>query len=215
MRFEAFEEIISALKESKLPGEVAQIQMAPPFREALIKRQKLEAKPFRKAAVLALFYPNKYNETMLVFIVRKSYDGVHSGQIGFPGGKPEPVDDNLSQTAIRETWEEIGVSRSSIQLLKPLTELYIPPSNFNVSPFLGMTNFRPIFTLQTSEVQSIIEVPLSDILNKKNRIETSVKTSYGPTVRVPSFEFQGNIIWGATAMILMEIVELFQQILKK
>lgn len=215
MRFEAFEEIISALKESKLPGELAQSQMAPPFRETLIKRQTLTGKPPRQAAVLALFYPNKSNETTLVFIVRKSYDGVHSGQIGFPGGKPELVDDNLSQTAIRETWEEIGVSRSSIQLLKPLTELYIPPSNFNVSPFLGMTNFTPIFTLQPSEVQSVKEVSLSDVLNKNNRIESLVKTSYGPTVCVPSFDFQGEIVWGATAMILMEIVVLFQQILKK
>lgn len=215
MRFEAFEEIISALKDSKLPGELAQRQMAPPFREILIQRQKLEGKPSREAAVLALVYPNKVKDTTVVFIVRKSYDGVHSGQIGFPGGKPELEDKNLAQTAIRETWEEIGVNRSCIQLLKPLTELYIPPSNFNVSPFLGMTKSTPIFTLQPSEVQSVLEVPLNDILNENNRIETSVNTSYGPSVCVPCFDFQGKIIWGATAMILMEIVMLFQQILKK
>jgi len=215
MRFEAFEEIISQLKALNLPGEGAQMQMAPPFRNELIQQHQTEGRVPKRAAVMALLYPDKNNQTSLVFIVRNSYNGVHSGQIGFPGGKPEPEDQDMADTAYRETWEEIGVEPRSIRLIRPMTELYIPPSNYNVSPFLGVTKKTPKFKLQLSEVQSIIEVTLEDILDDKHQILTVVKTSYGPHVEAPAFQFNGQIIWGATAMILMEIVRLFQSILKK
>lgn len=215
MRFEAFEKIISALIDADLSGLPAQMQMAPPFRDVLIQRQKLEGNRVKKAGVLALLYPDFEENINMVFIVRKSYDGVHSGQIGFPGGKPEAEDGSLAQTAIRETWEEIGVKQSLIQIIKPLTDLYIPPSNFNVSPFLAVIKSTPKFNIQPSEVQSIIEVSLNDILDKKNLISTLVKTSYGPSVQVPAFLFKGQIVWGATAMILMEIVVLLRTVLKK
>lgn len=215
MRFEAFEKIISELIDAALPGLSAQMQMAPPFREELILRQKSEDRLPKRAAVMALFYPNKNNCISLVFIVRNSYDGVHSGQIGFPGGKPELEDQNLAETACRETWEEIGVDMASVELIRPLTPLYIPPSNYDVFPFIGMTRDLPIFKVQLSEVQSIIEVTLNEILDNKNIIFTTVKTSYGPKVTVPAFQFDGQIVWGATAMILMEIVVLLRTVLKK
>lgn len=215
MRFAAFQKIISQIKVSDLPGESAQMLMAPPFREELIQRHKAEGRSPKSAAVLALFYPDDNNTTTLVFIVRNSYDGVHSGQIGFPGGKPEPQDLSMADTACRETWEEVGVEMASIELIRPMTSLYIPPSNYDVFPFLGMTPKTPSFKLQASEVKSIIEVTLSDILELKNQNYTTVKTSYGPHVRVPAFTFKDQIVWGATAMILMEIMILFQSILKK
>lgn len=135
--------------------------------------------------------------------------------MGFPGGKPELSDQNLEATAVRETWEEIGVLKDHIKLLFPLTELYIPPSNFIVFPFVGFTDATPDFKLQPSEVESIIEIPLNDVLDDSKRIFSLVSTSYGPKVNVPAFNFEGHIVWGATAMILMELIHLLNSILKK
>lgn len=215
MRFDVFSKIISTINSFALPGMEAQMLMAPPFREALLKQSVTLRAKAKLAAVMALFYPNKQGETHLVFIVRKSSPGVHSGQIGFPGGKPELGDVDLKATAVRETWEEIGVSSDSIHVLCPLTDLYIPPSNFNVFPYIGMTTSTPNFKRQPSEVESIIEIPLIDILDDSKRVFSLVSTSYGPKVNVPAFNFEGHIVWGATAMILMEIIELLNSILKK
>ena len=215
MRFEAFSKIINAINSFALPGLEAQMLMAPPFREALLKQSVSLRANAKLAAVMALFYPDNEGVTHLVFIVRKSSPGVHSGQIGFPGGKPEFEDIDLKATAVRETWEEIGVSSHSIHVLCPLTEVYIPPSNFDVFPFIGMTASTPNFKRQPSEVESIIEIPLKDILDDSKRIFSLVSTSYGPKVSVPAFNFEGHIVWGATAMILMEIIELLNSILKK
>lgn len=215
MRFDAFSKIINAINSFALPGLEAQMHMAPPFREALLKQSVSLRANAKLAAVMALFYPNKTGETHLVFIVRKSSPGVHSGQIGFPGGKPELGDVDLKATAVRETWEEIGVSSNSIHVLCPLTEVYIPPSNFDVFPFVGIMASTPNFKRQPSEVESIIEIPLKDILDESNRVFSLVSTSYGPKVNVPAFNFEGHIVWGATAMILMEIIELLNSILKK
>ena len=107
------------------------------------------------------------------------------------------------------------MSKDHIKLLFPLTELYIPPSNFIVFPFVGMTAKTPNFKLQPSEVGSIIEVPLNDVLDDSKRIFTLVSTSYGSKVKVPAFNFDGHIVWGATAMILMELIHLLNSILKK
>ena len=215
MRFDAFSKIINAINSFALPGLEAQMLMAPPFREALLKQSVSHRANAKLAAVMALFYPNKQGETHLMFIVRKSSPGVHSGQIGFPGGKPESGDVDLKATAVRETWEEIGVSSQSIHVLCPLTEVYIPPSNFNVFPFVGMSTSTPNFKRQPSEVESIIEILLKDILDDSKRVFSLVSTSYGPKVNVPAFNFEGHIVWGATAMILMEIIELLNSILKK
>ena len=214
MRFDAFEKILSERKHLELKGAPTQLKMAPPFRKELLEHNKSLIKEAKKAAVMALFYPNKVNETYLVFIVRKSYDGVHSGQIGFPGGKPEPEDVNLEQTALRETWEEIGVKSNKVDMVCALTNLYIPPSNFNVYPFIGCSASTPKFKLQPSEVESIVEIPVQKLLDDSFQTYTKVSTSYGPTVQVPAFNFDGHIIWGATAMILIEIVDMIKDIIK-
>ena len=215
MRFDAFSKIIKSINSVALPGLEAQMLMAPPFREALLKQNSNVIKDAKSAAVLALFYPNHKGDTHLVFIVRKSNSGVHSGQIGFPGGKPELEDVDLKATAVRETYEEIGVPLEAVHVVGGLSKVYIPPSNFNVFPYVGITNLTPKFRAQPSEVEAIIEMPLSDVLEDSKRGFSMVSTSYGPKVKVPAFNFEGHIVWGATAMMLMEIIYLLNSILKK
>ena len=215
MRFKAFEKTIQEINKLSLPGLDIQLQMAPPFREQLLERYKEERKSAKLAAVLALFYPSVECETRMVLIGRKSYKGVHSAQVGFPGGKPEPEDCSKEATALRETFEEIGVSSDKITVLRELSSLYIPPSNFLVAPFLGIAESPLTFTLQESEVETILEVPLTEFLNKKSEVFSEVLTAEGSIYNVPAFKLSGRIVWGATAMMLIEIKTMINQVLKK
>ena len=215
MRFKAFEKTIQEINKLSLPGLDIQLQMAPPFREQLLERYKEERKYAKLAAVLALFYPSVEGETRMVLIFRKSYKGVHSAQVGFPGGKPEPEDCSKEATALRETFEEIGVSSDKITVLRELSSLYIPPSNFLVAPFLGIAESPLTFTLQESEVETILEVPLTEFLNKKSEVFSEVLTAEGSIYNVPAFKLSGRIVWGATAMMLIEIKTMINQVLKK
>ena len=215
MRFKAFEKTIVEINKLSLPGIETQLKMAPPFREQLLERYKEERKSAKLAAVLALFYPSIEGETLMVLILRKSYKGVHSAQVGFPGGKPEPEDVSKEATALRETWEEIGVSSDKIRVLRELSSIYIPPSNFLVSPFLGIAAAPLSFTLQESEVDDVLEVPLSEFLDDKSEVSSEVFVSEGVTTEVPAFKLRDRIVWGATAMMLIEIKTMLNQILKK
>lgn len=213
MNFGLFIDKIVHLEHLPLPGETAQFKMSPPYRQALLKMNEQVIKNSKKAAVMALFYPNINNETHVVLIKRKSYKGVHSAQFAFPGGKVEKSDITLMDTALRETEEEIGVPKHTVTNIKPLTELYIPPSNFTVFPYFGTLLKTPIFIKQESEVDAIVEVSLQDFLNENMISTTIVKTSYNIEVEVPAYNLNGNIVWGATAMMLSEIKELLNKVL--
>jgi len=140
MNFDEFLVSLSKIKNIPLPAEASQFKMSPPFRRELITRYKEAMKDAKRAGVLAMFYPNTSNETHLALILRKTYNGVHSAQIGFPGGKFEDEDKSLKHTAIRETGEEIGVPEHQIKIVKHMKEEYLPPSNLYVQHFIGITN---------------------------------------------------------------------------
>lgn len=197
----------------ELPGEAIQLKMAPMERLLELKQKARELNTAKKAGVLALFYPNSNFETHLVLILRKTYKGVHSAQIGFPGGKYEDEDDSLQQTALRETEEEVGVPIDSVSVLKKLTEIYIPPSNFFVQPYMAITSITPNFIPQEEEVESIIEVPLTHFLDDDILITKTLTTSYATNTEVPAFLLNGHVIWGATAMMLSEVRQLLKQLL--
>ena len=150
---------------------------------------------------------------MLVLILRKTYKGVHSAQIGFPGGKYENVDNSLNDTALRETEEEIGVLRNTVSVLKKLTEVYIPPSNFFVQPYLGITKNTPNFILQKEEVEMLIEVPLIHFMDDTVKISQNLTTSYSKNIEVPAFLLNNHLVWGATAMMLSEVREILKELL--
>jgi len=209
MNFNEFLQSVSKIKNIPLTAEASHIKMMPPFRQQLLEHTKHKIKSAKKAGVLALFYPNKNNETTFVLILRKSYNGIHSAQIAFPGGKLEP-NESLANAALRETQEEVGVPVNQVELIKPLSEVYIPPSNFYVHPFWGFTKTTPLFVKQDTEVETIIEVSLEDFLNDKFLTNRWVNTSYSMEVETPVFLLNNHVVWGATAMILSEIKDLLK-----
>ena len=213
MLFNSFLESVVKIEHLNLFGETSHAKMSPSYRLELAEKMKAKSKLAKKAAVLALFYPNTEGETYLVLILRKTYKGVHSAQVGFPGGKYEDDDKDLKVTAIRETEEEIGVPTSSIEVIKKLSPLYIPPSNFMVHPYLAILKKTPNFVKQDEEVEAIIEVRLTDFLNKINCITARVPTSFGVEANVPAFRLNGHSVWGATAMMLGELKDLLKQVL--
>jgi 8-oxo-dGTP pyrophosphatase MutT (NUDIX family) len=213
MNFDEFVISVSKIKNIPLPAEASQFKMSPPFRRELMKQQREKMKNPNKAGVLALFYPDQTRQTNLVLILRNTYKGVHSGQVGFPGGKLELGDNSLKEAAIRETYEEIGIPIDHIEVVKELTELYIPPSNFYVKPYLGITSETPNFIPDESEVQEIIEVLLNHFIDDNNVITKSVSTSYNVEIEVPAFLLNDHVVWGATAMMMSEIKDLLRQVL--
>lgn len=213
MNFDEFLIRISKVKNIPLPAQVSQFKMAPPLRLELLEKNKEAIKFAKRAGVLALFYPDVFQKTNLVLILRKSYEGVHSAQVGFPGGKLEPDDDSLEHAALRETYEEIGVPVHDIEVISALTEVYIPPSNFYVQPYLGFSNKTPRFIKDENEVEAIIEISLGHFIDDNMVISKRVSTSYKVEVEVPAFSLNGHVVWGATAMILSEIKDLLKQVL--
>ena len=186
--------------------------MAPIGRMAILEKLTRAKQDPKRAAVLMLIYP-KDNDSHLVLIVRNSYPGVHSSQIAFPGGKVEPLDRNLQETALRETEEEIGIPQNKIEVARAFTEVYIPPSNFLVAPFLGVCKSCLEFTLQEDEVAGIIELPLKDFLSDHIVVTRRLKTSYDIAIDVPAFLVKEHIVWGATAMMLSELKDTIKKVL--
>lgn len=214
MNFQDFLRIVPYLRTVNLPGEEAQNIMLPQERRKMLEVLNLDELKPKNAGVMMMFYP-KDGLTHLVLIVRNSYDGVHSSQIAFPGGKYEKEDIHLEQTARRETYEEIGVSSDKIEVLKAFTHLYIPPSNFMVYPFLGICKEEITFLPDATEVASIIELPLTTFLSDSIIVNSNMTTSYAKSIVVPAFKIEDHIVWGATAMILSELKSVLNSILNK
>ncbi|MCX6265850.1 MAG: CoA pyrophosphatase [Bacteroidetes bacterium] len=161
----------------------------------------------KQSSVLILLYP--LDGTIgFVLMLRPEYRGVHSGQISLPGGKYEDTDESLIYTALRESQEEVGIDPAQVQIIGQLTEMYIPPSNFLVTPVIGYQSSQPHFKADPKEVAKIIEIKLDDLMDKGNMQMKKMKLSVGFSLEVPSYFIDGNIIWGATAMILSELREI-------
>ncbi len=188
-----------------LPGPEAQDRMAHAVRSSYPSKTK----DARVACVLLALYPkNKAWHFVLIQRVSNNPNDRHGGQISFPGGGLEASDASLEQGALREAEEEVGIIREDVKILGRLTEMFIPVSNFIVHPFIGVLNYTPKFIPQETEVQQIIEVPLSDFLDPANRKKTAIQLPNNLTLKnVPYFDIQGHVVWGATAMMLNEFQE--------
>lgn len=205
-----FSELLSKRLSGELPGLDKQLLMAPNNRENEI-RKGLHNPGAIKSSVLILIFPHD-GLLKTVVMLRPSYNGVHSGQISLPGGKWEITDMDMAATVLRETQEEIGVDPSTISLVGALSPLYIPPSNYIVFPFIGLADSKPNFLTDSVEVQELIEINLEDLIDKNNSTLRKVSLNDGTSFEVPCYAFGEVIIWGATAMILSEFVELLQTI---
>lgn len=212
MLFTEFIKYIPKILNQQLPAVTAHAKMAPASRLPTLDPEYYKGNNPRQSAVMMLFYP-KNNEAHLVLIKRNAYPGVHSSQISFPGGKAEPEDAGLADTALRETFEEVGVKPDAIDVVMPFTQIYIPPSNFLVAPFLGIAMEEPVFKPNPGEVVSVIELSLRDFLDDSIVVEAEMQTSYAGKSMVPAFKVGEHIVWGATAMILSELKETIKSVL--
>ena len=165
------------------------------------------------AAVMAVFYSGPEKQTQFVLILRKTYKGVHSNQVGFPGGRVEVEDQDLAATALRETEEEVGIPRDEVEVLRELTKLYIPPSNFWVQQYIGVMRTTPKLIPQETEVEAVLEITLEDFLSDSCLTTETLSTSYATNIEVPAFLLNGHVVWGATAMMLSEMKEILKQAL--
>lgn len=205
---ELFEEISKAFLKP-LPGWEAQKRMINYDRPQADNIQMIDPQA-RKSAVLALLYP-KDDKIYTVLILRNVYEGTHSGQISFPGGKYEPDDSSLWHTALREANEEVGLNPNSVQQLGILTPVYIPPSRFLVTPFLAFAKSAPSFKADPFEVQRIIETPVNLFLDATKIAEKKMfLKSFNESVTIRYYDVEGEVLWGATAMILSEICDILR-----
>lgn len=203
----SIEELKQKLQQP-LPGVTSHLKMAP--RQRADEYSGLNGlKPLaRKSAVLILLFPeNGLLKTVL--IKRSVYDGVHSGQISFPGGKYENTDTSFEVTALRETNEEIGVDPDKIEIIGQLTDFYIPPSNFLVKVFVGYSALKPLFITDKKEVQSVVEVNVDDFYDSRNISEKEFySTSRKLKIVAPCYLINNEEIWGATAMMVAELLDI-------
>ena len=207
--YEFFSVLRERLKEA-LPGEEAQNRMSS-FRSFSTTEYLRRNPAHRKSAVMILLWPEQATVYSLL-IRRPEYEGVHSGQMAFPGGSSEPEDVDLVQTAIRETFEEVGVRVNREQVMGPLTPLYIPASNFLVQPFIACLNEKPAFAADPTEVSALLEFDLFLILDPQLKKSKQRIYSNGMKAETPYYDIRGFEVWGATAMITSELSAIVQEI---
>jgi len=196
---------INQLIANGLPGANSHSKMLPEGRLLASSSSHTES------AVLLLLYP-KQDTWFTVFIKRNQYNGPHSGQISLPGGKKNHLDKTLLQTAIRETNEETGVNASNSLIAGALSLLHIPVSGFVVHPFIAVLDYPPVFKPDKNEVEYLIEVPLQK-LTDPSALKIKRMLVRNTEINVPYFDIQGEVVWGATAMILNEFLDLFGEII--
>ncbi len=185
----------------ELPGSKAHQEVAP-YRNVYFTKEIISKATL--SSVLILFY-EKDHAVYTTLIQRSIYNGKHSGQIGFPGGKMEKTDASLMITALRETQEEIGLSPDKVTIIGQLSDVFIPVSNFCVTPIIGYVSFVPSFVPDKREVKEIIELKVTDLLFKENLQHRTIQLSSNSKIQAPCFIFDKNIVWGATALILNEL----------
>ncbi len=193
-----------------LPGKEAHLKLAPEPRVITLIKEQAPPATAKESAVLVLLTPpdnirnHNIGEWRVLFIKRNTYYGVHSGQIAFPGGKCEEYDNDYHSTACREAYEEMGIERNKIEIIGSLTKLYVPPSNFTIYPTLAINNSVKEFSADPREVSEYMQIPLK-YFDPSKAERCRVQAGPYEWVHAPGYKIDGNIIWGATAMIISEL----------
>lgn len=206
------QDVIAFLEErlkKPLPGEVSHQrmmarQLGPQF------RMKYNEPP-RNGAVMIMLYPGKEGKIYFPLTQRQDYKGVHGGQVSLPGGKKDEEDSSLVETAIRETYEEIGVTVKDQQVIGAMTDLNISASNFLVRPIISFLDKKPVFVRDPYEVAHIFSTDIDHILHTDTLKETELTVGEGINLKAPYFDIDNKIVWGATAMILSEFITILKE----
>jgi 8-oxo-dGTP pyrophosphatase MutT (NUDIX family) len=164
----------------------------------------------RKSAVLILFYPDN-SQWHIPMILRPSYEGVHSGQVGFPGGKQEDTDADLIATALRETYEEIGIDKSYVNIVGVLSEIFVFASNFMLLPVVGYVSEKPAFLPDSREVAQLLQIPVKELFEENRIKETTIRLHNNISIKTPYYDLGGQIVWGASALILSELIAILTE----
>ncbi len=204
----SFNKKIEQIREainSPLPGIQAQLKMFPTDRISK-PDDSISTKEVKEAAVLIHLFPIG-GKVYFILTVRNRNMKVHAGQVSFPGGRKEKKDIDLRETAIREAEEEVGLHRDSIEMLGGLSKVFIPPTLYEVSPFVSFGEKKPLLKKEDREVSEILFVSIEELLNKEN-VKERVVHKDNESIIIPYFELSGNMVWGATAIILSEFREI-------
>ena len=189
-----------------LPGSISHIKMLPAGRVLELPSGQLH---YHESAVLILLFPFQ-QQIQICLIRRPGSMKNHAGQIAFPGGKREKEDKDLVQTALREAYEEIGVPMESVGIIGELSNVYVQISAFLIKPVLGWLNEKPVIKMDSAEVAEVIFISLEDLADHSNKCERIMDTKTG-RISAPGYEINGSFIWGATAMILSELIDIYQE----
>jgi 8-oxo-dGTP pyrophosphatase MutT (NUDIX family) len=202
--------IKNRLKEAlqkELPGETAHRKMLPKGRNLYPEAGKAN---MIQSSVLMLIFP--HNEELNTCLIRRpSNMRNHGGQIAFPGGRYEPSDNDLVQTALRESFEEIGLNDHQLEVIGSLSPIYVQVSNFTINPFIGWCQTSPRFNIDHREVDELFLIPIEKLLHPSTIRSKEVSTLRGTFV-VPGFYLDQIFIWGATAMIISEFNQIYDSV---
>jgi 8-oxo-dGTP pyrophosphatase MutT (NUDIX family) len=177
----------------------------------LIKPKFDHSLPPKPGSVMILLYPDG-GQIKFPLTKRHEYLGAHGGQVSLPGGKAEPGETAI-ETALRETEEEIGVKAQQIKVIGELSQFFVMPSNFMVIPVVGFVEQRPVYQAQQSEVVRIIEGDISDLIRTDAIRTKEILAAKMYPMLAPHFEIEGEVVWGATAMMLNELRVILKEIL--
>jgi 8-oxo-dGTP pyrophosphatase MutT (NUDIX family) len=196
----SFTSLKDAVELPDFDGFQAQLGMSPKGRERMMPNP---ANPPRQSAVLVLAYPQVDGSLHLLLTKRTDTLRGHSGQVSFPGGSIDPEDKSHEEAALREAFEEVGLYDKP-RILGKLTDLWIPPSNFEVHPVVATLEHEPTLIANPTEVAKILHMPLSALLDPATKKSTTMDFR-GTPVDVPYYDVDGHIVWGATAAMLSEL----------
>jgi 8-oxo-dGTP pyrophosphatase MutT (NUDIX family) len=202
---------LSSIKEKlhkPLTAYASHVKLAPPIRKAELESQLAPPTDARKSAVMILLF-HEQEQLKVVFIRRSLYVGIHSGQMAFPGGRFEETDLQVETTAFREIEEEIGVKKDQIELVGRLSDIYVPPSNFLISVFVGYMAQKPTYLADEREVAEVLELNFDDFLKADAITEKSFYVpSANQSFTAPCYQTAQCDIWGASAMVLCELIDM-------